>query len=56
MSNKFRQDNTDGYTDEQLAELNRRYEAGIAERFDGDDPDIQDWWAERVQRKFDNGE
>jgi len=64
---RFRTDNTEGYTQEQLAELNRRYtervNAGPATAYagpKGDDPAWLDWRkaeldyiAERVQAEFD---
>lgn len=50
MNNQFTMDNTEGYTDEQLQELNRRYEeasAGVC------DPDEFQHIAERVLRDYD---
>jgi hypothetical protein len=56
--NRFRDDNTEGYSTANLAELNRRYEAAIAEAgIDTDDPDnksICDGIAEKVLSQFDS--
>lgn len=51
----FRADNTEGYSAEQLAELNRRYEAAIAEHSPADraEKSVVDAVAESVLAEFD---
>lgn len=56
---RFRMDNTEGYTQTQLDELNRRYEIGSGDgiaHLDPSDPldkAVLDNWAEIVQGTFD---
>lgn len=53
---RFTDDNTDGYTDQQLAELNKRFEARAA-AVDMDDQNAKstlDHIAERVLAEFDD--
>lgn len=53
---KFRTDNTEGYTAAQLAELNRRYEERIEDATPADraEKSFRDHVAERVQAEFDS--
>lgn len=56
MNSKFREDNTEGYTDAQLAELNRRYEAEVATLSpeDASDKSLTDNIGERILADFDS--
>lgn len=52
---KFRPDNTAGYTEAELAELNARYETALGRTDqDASDPQVQQWWAEKIQQEFDS--
>jgi hypothetical protein len=50
-----RRDNTEGYTDEQLADLNRLYQARLAAYSAQDrlEKSVRDYVAERAQVEFD---
>ena len=52
---RFRRDNTEGYTDEQLADLNRHYEARLATYSAQDrcEKSVRDYVAERARVEFD---
>jgi hypothetical protein len=52
---RFRWDNTEGYTEEQLADLNRLYEARLATYSAQDrcEKSVRDYVAERAQVEFD---
>jgi hypothetical protein len=52
---RFRRDNTEGYTDEQLADLNRLYQARLAaySAQDRREKSVRDYVAERAQVEFD---
>ena len=52
---RFRQDNTEGYTEEQLADLNRLYQARLAAYSAQDrcEKSVRDYVAERAQVEFD---
>jgi len=52
---RFRRDNTEGYTEEQLADLNRLYEARLATYSAQDryEKSVRDYIAERAQVEFD---
>ena len=52
---RFRRDNTEGYTEEQLTDLNRHYQARLA-RYNAQDrckKSVRDYIAERAQVEFD---
>jgi hypothetical protein len=52
---RFRRDNTEGYTEKQLADLNRLYEARLAtySAQDRSEKSVRDYVAERAQVEFD---
>ena len=52
---RFRRDNTEGYTDEHLADLNRHYEARLATYSAQDrcEKSVRDYVAERARVEFD---
>lgn len=53
----FTQDNTNGYTDEQLVILNARLQAALADNGiedEADDPDLYKHYSEQVLEKFDS--
>jgi hypothetical protein len=58
---RFTDDNTDGYTKADLAELNRRFEAKMGEfgdvsgdKFDQWRKSTEDWVAEQILAAYDN--
>jgi len=50
---RFREDNTEGYDADALAELNRRYEELAGPFGSGIQKCISDWLAERILAQFD---